>query len=78
MNIIQRITSPTPPFFKKLRMIGLVLAALSAAIIAAPAALPLVVVKAATYLAVAGGVATAVSQVATEGDAPNTEDDGKP
>ena len=65
MNIIDRIIAPTPKFFKKVRTIGLVLAAVSASLLAAPVALPTVVVQIAGYLAVAGSVDTAVSQVAT-------------
>ncbi len=66
MNIIQRTQSPTPNFFKKLRNIGLALAAISAAIITAPVALPAAVVTAAGYIAVAGGVISAVSQLTTD------------
>ncbi len=68
MNIIQRIQAPTPVFFKKIRTIGLVLAAISAGIFASPIALPVVIVQVAGYLGVAAGVATAVSQVATNSD----------
>ena len=57
---------PTPKFFKKIRNLGLALAAISASILAAPAALPLVLVKVAGYLAVAGGVMSTVSQTAVK------------
>jgi hypothetical protein len=67
MTIKQRVSAPTPKFFKKIRNIGLALAAASTALIASPVALPLVVIKIAGYLAVAGGVASAVSQATTEG-----------
>ena len=66
MNIINRIQAPTPKFFRKVRSIGLVLAAVSATLLATPIALPAVVVQVAGYLAVAGSVATAVAQTATE------------
>jgi hypothetical protein len=66
MNLIERIESPTPSFFKKVRNIGLVLAAISATLLTTPVALPLVIVKIAGYLAVAGSVASAVCQTATE------------
>jgi hypothetical protein len=66
MNIIQRAQAPTPKFFRKVRTIGLILAAASASILAAPVALPVVVVQIAGYLAVAGSVATAIAQTATE------------
>ncbi len=68
MNLLDRMQSPTPTFFKKVRTIGLVLAAISGAIIAAPVALPAVIIQAATYLGVASTVASAVSQTAVQGD----------
>ena len=68
MNLLDRVVSPTPTFFQKLRSIGLALAAVSAAIIAAPVALPAIVVTVAGYLAVAGTVLSAVSQITVPGD----------
>jgi hypothetical protein len=72
MTLIQRIQSPTPPFFKKIRTLGIILASVSASLLAAPIALPVVITQIAGYLAVAGSVATAVSQVATD-DKPQQE-----
>lgn len=66
MNIIERLNAPTPRFFKKLRTIGLILAAAGGAILAAPVALPATVVTIAGYVVVAGSVATAISQAAVE------------
>lgn len=68
MKLAQRIKSPTPKFFKKLRNIGLSLAAISATILAAPVSLPAIVIKIAGYLAVAGGVAGTISQATVEGE----------
>ena len=68
MNLLDRVVSPTPTFFQKLRNIGLALAAMSGAIIAAPVALPAIVVTVAGYLAVAGTVLSAVSQITVPGD----------
>jgi ABC-type xylose transport system permease subunit len=68
MNLIERAVSPTPTFFQKLRNIGLALAAISAAIIATPVALPAIVVTIAGYLAVAGTVLSAVSQITVPDD----------
>ena len=68
MNVIERVSSPTPKFFKKLRNIGLILAAVSGTIIAAPVALPVVVIQIATYLGVASTIASAVSQATVEGE----------
>jgi len=70
MTLQQRLNAPTPKFFKKVRNIGLVLAAVSGAVLTAPVALPAVIVKIAGYLAVAGGVATAVSQAVTNEEQP--------
>lgn len=67
-QIFQRVNAPTPKFFKKLRNIGLALAAVAGTIVAAPVALPAVFVKVAGYLAVASGVLSAVSQTAVEGE----------
>ena len=66
MNIIKRLNEPTPPFFKKLRTAGLILAAVGGVLIASPVALPTAVITAGGYLIVAGSVATAVSQTAIE------------
>jgi hypothetical protein len=78
MNVIQRMKAPTPKFFKVLRTVGLALAAASGALLVAPIALPAAVITAAGYLAVAGSVATAVSQtaVAKERDQEEDDDDG--
>ncbi len=62
MKITERYTKRTPKFFRKLRNIGIALAAAGGAIIAAPITLPAAVITVATYLTVAGTVATAVSQ----------------
>ena len=63
MNIVERIKAPTPKFFKILRSIGLALLGISGTIVAAPIVLPATLVTVAGYLAVAGGVVSAVSQV---------------
>jgi hypothetical protein len=68
MNLIERVSSPTPKFFKTLRNIGLILAAVSGTLVAAPIALPAVVIQIAGYLAVASSVASAVSQTVVEGE----------
>ena len=72
-EIIQRVSSPTPKFFKTLRNIGLILAAVSTAIVTAPIALPAAVVTVAGYLAVAGGIASAISQTAVDGELPKKD-----
>ena len=66
MNAIKRAKAPTPKFFKVLRNVGLALAAIGGTVLATPIALPVVVTSVAGYLAVAGGVISAVSQLTTE------------
>lgn len=61
--IIERAQAPIPKFFRIMRTVGLTMLAVSGSILAAPVALPVGLVTVAGYLAVAGGVASAVSQV---------------
>lgn len=65
MSIVKRAKAPTPEFFKVLRNVGLVLAAVGGTILAAPIALPVILTSVGGYLVVAGGVASAVSQLTT-------------
>jgi len=74
MNVIKRAKAPTPKFFKVLRTIGLVVAAIGGSIVAAPIVLPVTVVTLGGYLTVAGGVLSAVSQLTTD---TNTEPDAE-
>ena len=62
MKIQERLKRPTPRFFRKMRNIGITLAATGGAILAAPIALPAALISVAGYLTVAGTVATTVSQ----------------
>ncbi|MDD2985543.1 hypothetical protein [Flavobacterium sp.] len=84
MNIAKRAKAPTPKFFKILRTIGLALLGISGSVMAAPVALPSAVVTAAGYIAVAGGVMSAVSQVTVddsakkEAEEENTTQEDKP
>lgn len=66
MTIAERLTSPTPKFFRTIRKIGLSVAAIGGALLAAPVSLPVALVTVAGYLTVAGGVMTAVAQAAVE------------
>lgn len=63
MKIVERIKAPTPKFFKILRSVGLALLAISGTIVAAPIVLPVTVITVAGYMAVTGGVISAVSQL---------------
>lgn len=68
MNLLNRIGARTPKIFRTIRTIGLILAAAGGTLLAGPAEIPEVLETVAGYLTLAGGVATAVSQVAVEGD----------
>lgn len=74
MNVLQRAVAPTPSFFKRLRFIGLILTAISGALLGADTA-PLVQ-DIATHIATAGTVIMAVSQVTVDDQQPS--DGGEP
>lgn len=61
-SYFSRVTSDTPPFFRKLRLVGLVAVAAGTALLTAPIALPAAIVAAGGYLIVGGTVASAISQ----------------
>lgn len=66
MNLLNRYKAPTPKLFRRLRAIGIALAAGGGAVLTAPVALPAGLVSIAGYLTVAGSVMSAVSQAAVE------------
>ena len=76
MKVVERIKAPTPKFFKILRTIGLALLGISGTIVAAPIVLPVTVVTVAGYMAVAGGVISAVSQMTVAEENQNKPRDG--
>jgi hypothetical protein len=65
MKLLDRLTAPTPKFFRVLRNVGLGLAAAGGILVATPIAIPALVVTIGGYMIVAGSVATAVSQAVT-------------
>ena len=67
LSLIKRVCAPTPRIFKVFRSVGLSLAAIGSAILAAPA-MPSVLISIAGYLTVAGAVMSAISQVAVDGN----------
>lgn len=70
-NIIERAKAPTPKFFKKVRTIGLVLTASGGAILASPLVLPIALLSAAGYVTLAGGVMSALGQMAVKQEPDN-------
>ncbi|OMP78207.1 hypothetical protein [[Flexibacter] sp. ATCC 35208] len=67
MNIAERLVAPTPPFFQKVRNVGLVLLAISGTIAGLPVMVPAVLTQIAGYLAVAGTVMSGISQATVDG-----------
>lgn len=69
MKLIERLVAPTPPFFQKIRTIGLLLTAGSFAAFKLPVlpALP-AVTQLITHAAIAGMVMIGVSQAAVENE----------
>lgn len=63
-----RIKSPTPKFFRKLRMIGLAVAAAGTAILTLPISFPAAIITVAGYMVLGGSTAAAVSQVTKGGE----------
>lgn len=66
MSIVDRINAPTPPFFKKLRTIGIVVGIVGGALATAPVALPVAIVSLSGYLITAGTIITTISQITVE------------
>jgi len=58
----------TPKFFQTVRNVGLTLAAVGGTVLAAPVALPAIVLQIGGYLTLAGTVAGVVSQTAVTND----------
>lgn len=67
-TFVERCKADTPPFFKKLRLVGLTLAAAGGVLVASPIAIPAALVTVGGYLIVAGSVATAVSQAGVQNE----------
>jgi hypothetical protein len=73
MNLVERISAPTPKWFRVLRTIGLTLATVGGTIIASPVAIPAAIVTVAQYLVLGGGIISAVSQTAVQVEETTTE-----
>lgn len=68
LNLIERVSAPTPKWFKIIRTIGITLTAVGGAILAAPMAIPATIVTVAGYVMLGGTIATAVAQTAMQTD----------
>tara|TARA_E500000318_G_C3460931_1_gene172637 strand:+ start:124 stop:378 length:255 start_codon:yes stop_codon:yes gene_type:complete len=76
MNLKERYSKPTPKFFRTLRNIGIALTAAGGAILAAPVAIPTALFTIATYVTVAGTVATVVSQAVVKDEDDDHDEPG--
>jgi ABC-type protease/lipase transport system fused ATPase/permease subunit len=65
-EIKNRWNAPTPKFWKKVQKIGMAAAGIATVIATAPVALPVAIVAAGGYLAVASGTIAIVSQLTIE------------
>ncbi|WP_209390663.1 hypothetical protein [Chryseobacterium sp. RR2-3-20] len=68
LNLIERVSAPTPKWFKIIRTIGITLTAVGGAILAAPVAIPATIVTVAGYVMLGGTIATAIAQTAMQTD----------
>lgn len=62
-ELTQRISEPTPKFWKKIQRIMITLGIVGGAVLTAPISLPAAIMTAGGYLATAGAVGTALSQL---------------
>lgn len=65
---MERFQEPTPRFFRKIRNMGLLLTGVSAVLTTALIPLPALLITIAGYTALAGGIASAVSQAAIQNE----------
>ncbi len=66
MRIIKRIKATTPPFFKKVRNIGLIVAGVGTAIATLPVSLPVGLVAVSSYLIAIGTTTATIAQTAEQ------------
>ena len=66
MRIINRLKATTPPFFKKVRNIGLIVAGVGTAIATLPVSLPVGLVAVSSYLIAIGTTAATIAQTAEQ------------
>ena len=70
MNTIQelqyRATAPTPPFFQKLKKVGLMIAAVGMAVLSAPGIVPEIAQELAGYAITAGTILVSICQLTVD------------
>ena len=68
LNLISRVLSPTPKWFRIVRNVGLALSAVGGILVASPVALPAGIVAVGGYLLLGGSLIGAVSQTAVSSE----------
>lgn len=66
MRIVKRLRATTPPFFKKVRNIGLIVAGVGTAIATLPVSLPVTLIGISSYLIAIGTTAATIAQTAEQ------------
>jgi hypothetical protein len=66
MRIVKRLKATTPPFFKKVRNIGLIVAGVGTAIATLPVSLPASLIGISSYLIAIGTTAATIAQTAEQ------------
>lgn len=66
MRIVKRLRANTPPFFKKVRNIGLIVAGVGTAIATLPVSLPATLIATSSYLIAIGTTAATIAQTAEQ------------
>ena len=67
-EVVARVKSKTPDWFKRIRNAGLLLTGVGTALLTSPVTLPALVISIAGYLVVGGTVAAAIAQTAKESE----------
>lgn len=68
MSVMERLSAPTPKFFKAIRSLGIALGAIGGTLITVPVTLSAWILAAAKVLVVASSVVGGVSQTAVKAD----------
>ncbi len=68
MELLHRLTAPTPPFFQKVRNIGLLLTAIVSALFGLPVELPQCISEIAGGVGIAGTVMATLGQSAIKNE----------
>jgi hypothetical protein len=77
MNVVKRLRGKTPRFFKRVIQIAIGIGAVGATIIAAPIAVPAILITAAKIMITVSATATAISKLTIDNSVPEPTDEPK-